>query len=616
MTGALSVTSAALAPVLPFRPAPALYSGTGVATGVGALWDCALNGRGYMLDRKSNEHRWGFEQRVRDSVDQSALPGEAAISPQGLWRRAQSSWHLGAGQDYADDAEATDARFSTSKGVDVWTKGQVSLLRTTTQILSSSNSNLAMVNSGSRLYVADGDKVKYTASVSSPSFTNLSGTAATTITGLATDGTFVYIGMGGSGVYRSVVSGSTASSYVTGTVDKVAFVKGRLMVSGGTSIYNPTGSGALPTALFTHANSGWVWTGFAAGQQHIYASGYAGSTSMVYRITIASDAASLSQPVVAAELPRGETVRSIGSYLGFILLGTTKGARFCQADGDGNLVIGALIRTTGTVHSFSASDRFVYFGWSNFDGTSTGIGRMDLSQFTANATPAYASDLMATAQGDVTAVDMFGDDPVFAVSGNGVYAPTSDLVASGSIQSGVFSYGVPDIKVLGKVDLATEPLNGKVTAFVSHDGGDFQPIGSFTSAGQSRTTFTPSQEQSYEIGFGLVLERSSTDSTKGPVVKRFTARTFVSPARSQVVSVPLLLHPRLTVRTGSERRVDVEEELDQLRSLIMLPRTVTYQEMGRSVDVLVEDVTWVPASAAAGDVWAGTAVVTMRTMEG
>jgi len=51
-----------------------------------------------MIDTKSNGFGRQFDARVRDSVDQSAEPGESAINPQGLWRRSQSSWHYGAGQ--------------------------------------------------------------------------------------------------------------------------------------------------------------------------------------------------------------------------------------------------------------------------------------------------------------------------------------------------------------------------------------------------------------------------------------------------------------------------------------------------------------------------------------
>jgi hypothetical protein len=101
----------------------------------------AINGRPYLVDIRDNQFTRQFDARVRDSVDQSTEPGEGALNPQGLWRRSQSSWHYGAGQQYSDTADAEAYRFYTSKGVDVWTKGRLSLLPDTTRVLTSANTN-------------------------------------------------------------------------------------------------------------------------------------------------------------------------------------------------------------------------------------------------------------------------------------------------------------------------------------------------------------------------------------------------------------------------------------------------------------------------------------------
>ena len=48
------------------------------------------------------------------------------------------------------------------------------------------------------------------------------------------------------------------------------------------------------------------------------------------------------------------------------------------------------------VQSMVGNNRFVYFGWNNYDGESTGLGRMDLSTFIDTQAPALTSDLMVT----------------------------------------------------------------------------------------------------------------------------------------------------------------------------------------------------------------------------
>jgi hypothetical protein len=91
------------------------------------------------------------------------------------------------------------------------------------------------------------------------------------------------------------------------------------------------------------------------------------------------------------------------------------------ADSDGNLVSGPLINTGTSVTSFSGNDRFVWFNWTNFDATSTGLGRLDLGVFISSNQPAYASDLMVTAQGTVSSVNTINGRPVFVVIGSGIY---------------------------------------------------------------------------------------------------------------------------------------------------------------------------------------------------
>ena len=113
----------------PFRPAAGFFSGTGATNLVPNVYPVALNGRPYVIDLKANAFQRQYDARVRDSVDQSSEPGEAAINSQGLWRRSQSSWHYGAGQKFGDTADAEAFRFNTSKGINVWEKGEASLLK-------------------------------------------------------------------------------------------------------------------------------------------------------------------------------------------------------------------------------------------------------------------------------------------------------------------------------------------------------------------------------------------------------------------------------------------------------------------------------------------------------
>jgi len=604
-----------------YRGTPAFYSGTGSTQVVPYIYPVAINGRPYMIDTKSNGFGRQFDARVRDSVDQSAEPGESAINPQGLWRRSQSSWHYGAGQIYSDTADAEAYRFHSSKGIDVWNRGKLSLLPDTTLAYSTSATNVYMVTAGTRLYVTDGQTLKYTTDMST--YTTVTGTPASTIQGIASDGYNVWTSHANSTIYKTDAGIGTSSSYNTGHLwGALAYVRGRFMAAGSGSadkhvIWNIIINGNNPTALYTHPNDDFQWVGFAGGQNNIYAAGYAGNKSLIYKTAVKADGSALDVPTVAAELPLGEIVTTIDAYLGYVVIGLTTGLRFCSSDSDGNLVVGPLIETGTSVNAFASIGQFVYFGWTNFDATSTGVGRMDIATQVSVNQPAYASDLMASVQGTVTDIHEFSNSPIFSVSGYGIYKKHStNLVTSGTLDSGIYRWGVPDTKFIPKWDLRTEPLHGTVAISVASDSGDFRSVGLQFNEDSLESTFDGFESKVFEAEARLTLTRSATDSTVGPAVTRWLGRAYAAPLRSQIFSVPLLLHHKLNLR-GFEYSVDVDTELGYLRDLVENPRVITYQENADTYSVIVEDVRWQPVDSAnnhnAWD-WNGTCTVIMRSV--
>lgn len=607
-----------------FNGDAAFYTGTGSTQLVPFVFPVAVNGRPYMLDTKSGQFQRQYDVRVRDSVDQSTEPGEAAINPQGLWRRSQTSWHYGAGQEYADTADAEAYRFNSSKGLDVWTRGQISLLRDTTLAYASSNTNLYMATANSKIYGTEGQNVRYTSDWST--FTTVTGTAASNIYSIASDGYNVFYSYANGDIDQTNAGISTSSGYITGIeAGLLRYVKGRLMVAGQgvdkRKIWNitttPGSTANNPGALFTHPNTDFSWVGFAAGQNHIYCAGYAGNKSIIYKTVIKADGTALDIPTVAAELPFGEIVTSLDGYLGYVLIGLENGIRFCSSDSDGNLVVGPLIVTGSSVRSFAGIGQYVYFGWTNYDSTSTGIGRLDISRQVATNQPAYASDLMATGQGAVLDVHEFDGEPVFTVSGIGAYRPhDTNLVSSGTLETGIFRWGIGDAKFVPKWDIRTEPLNGTITLDIANDSGSYENVGIQSTQGSLDSTFDGFETKVYEAQAKFTFTRSSTDSTVGPVMTRWMGRAYASPLRSQIFSVPLLLHHKINVK-GREYFFDVDEELTRLRDLIENPRIISYQENVDTYSVIVEDVRWTPVDSAYSHNewdWDGTCVVVMRSV--
>jgi hypothetical protein len=603
-----------------FRPAPKFFTGGSTTQLVPDVFPVAINGRPYLIDQKAGTFARGFEPRVRDSVDQSTAPGEAAINPQGLWRRGEVSWHYGAGQKYADTAEAQDYRFFSSKGVDPWTKGQLTLLHKTKISLASAATTAHVVVQDGRVYASLGADVKYTTDpyASSPTWSDCTGEPGGTCAAMATDGSRIFLAFPSDGVRvidpATSVSVISSSKFVNSTDSyyTLGFAK-NYMFGAYDHILHLISAGGSKSAIITPDDSQFRWVGVATGQNAVYAAGYAGKKSLIYKVTIKADG-TLDAGVVALELPTGEVVSAISGYLGFILIGTDKGVRFASTDSNSNLLAGQIIPTSGAVHKFTSEGRFSYFTWTNYDGVSSGLGRLDLSTFTAQNTPAYASDLMYDSTNTVNGLVTFNDKRCFWVSGVGIIAEDSgNLVETGEIVSGIYRWGIPDRKFVAKFDIRTQPLVGSVTSYVSTDSGSYETLTTHDKTDATEAVATGPQSKFIEARFKLELARAT--ATTGPTLTRWMARAYASPARSQVFRVPILMHHRLRVK-DSEYYFDIEQELAALRDLVTNPRVVNYQENTEVFSVVVEDLEFQVADGLQSN-WdlEGTCTVTMRSVQ-
>ena len=112
------------------------------------------------------------------------------------------------------------------------------------------------------------------------------------------------------------------------------------------------------------------------------------------------------------------------------------------------------------------------------------------------------------------------------------------------------------------------------------------------------------------------LGRSATSNTVGPELTRWMGRAYAAPLRSQIFSVPLLMHHKLNIR-GREYFQNVSDEMDFLRDMVDNPRIVTYQENEASYSVIIENVQFEvldDSSTFSRWDWEGTATIIMRSV--
>ena len=88
-----------------------------------------LNGETYAID--TTMYRRTTVPVSRQQRDNSREPGENTLDTTGAWVRSQTDWSYGAGQLYLDNEDSDRRRFYSSLGVDIWTKGEITLLSDT-----------------------------------------------------------------------------------------------------------------------------------------------------------------------------------------------------------------------------------------------------------------------------------------------------------------------------------------------------------------------------------------------------------------------------------------------------------------------------------------------------
>lgn len=587
-----------------------------VGVGVGFVYPVSLAGFGYEIDDKVNKITHQSVPLLRAAIDERETPGSATLNPEAFWRRSFRGWHVGAGQTHFDREGSNEFRFRRSKGIDVWDRHQVSLLPAVAQKLSGAT-NMRLAVAGTFLYLTDGTALKRTAdiTVGSPTFTTITGGTAATFSSIASDGFNILLAAGASGIDKTTRGAATKVNHITGTVTEVAYGKGRWVATAANNLYDITtlvaGGGALPAALYTHPNTDFAWNSFAEGPSAFYVGGFSGDKSLIYRLTMKEDGTGLNQPVVAGFLPDGEIIRSMQGYLGFVLIGTSEGARIGVPGGNGDLTVGALIPTDTDVLAFEGQDRYVWFGWGNHESTDAGLGRLNLETFSDvdALAPAYASDLMAgVASGNTQSIVTFQSLRCFVVNNatNGLlYAEGTNLVASGQIDSGLFDYGLTDEKLSLYVDMT----------HLSHDGGSHSIYLSVDRAAFSllatmedeHLPVPTGEARGHEFEIRLVLNNNPSDQTMGPVIRSWALRSQPATTVTEIIDLPLFIAPKVTRRDGLVEEIDSIARAQSIKALCHT-KEVTLLTIGdEGFSVIVTDYqrdifdTWVAGDSPLGN---------------
>lgn len=607
------------------------------------VYDIAIAGQPFLL---ASSDRYPYQRQTaqyrKQQFDNSQEIGEQSF--EGWWLRSQSSFHLGAGINYLDPitSENVQYRFFDSAGVDVWTPGQVTMLPKMDQVASITGSahmigGIDSLDQDFVFYSAD-DELYRLDDTGTSALVPHGGTED--ILDLAQDGLFYYAADEDK-IYRGDLTGTgaTGSAYYPTNNAKVVmnYVKQRIVAGIGEKIVEITQSrgGTNPDSSdvrYTHPDTGWTWSAIAEGPTAIYASGYRGNNSAIYKFTLSNVGVmpTLTQAVTAADFPDDEYVLNIATYLGrFIVIGTSKGIRIGILDDNGDITYGPLTyEKTNPAHKVQIAfeDRFAYVTVTNAIDGKSGVIRIDLSQEVEPGRYAYAKDLSTETTGCSCGIAFLGSSGrlVLAMDDEGIfYESITEKIATGFLETGFIRYGTIEKKhfKLIKPRIKT-PMDGSIAISSKLISGAINSIITLTNSTPALNSDISTNINSPQevLAFKFTFNRSSTNANLGPELDGYQTKALPAVKRSRQLTVPLLNFDfesdRYGVQLGYEgrafERIQLLEEIESLSDTILLQDFTTGETVLGLIEQLSFERTTPPKSGFSG--FGGIIYVSLRTV--
>jgi hypothetical protein len=557
-------------------PVNSSYSGSTVA------YDIAIGGQPFFLETSDDSpYRRVTAQYRKQQLDTTREPGEQTLT--GWWIRSQSTFHLGQGINFFEPAQDESLRFQYkySKGCDIWTKGQVTLLRDVT----SSNTTTGTIANNLRPY-------QYTRSIRWSSIDgvllhddytirkiSVAGTPTAFETNVAPtddrifsvcdDGVYAYwvtnsAPAGQLEFYKKLLTDSTSTAAtlmfttagLTVTNAVIEFTKQRIVAGINNKVYEiATTATVLPAAVYTHPDQDIIYTSITSSGAAIYISAYSGIQSNIFKFTLETTGAmpTLTGAITAAELPVGEKVFRIAYYLGYVAIGTSEGLRIADvSEANGSLAYGPLIfESEQPVYDVAFRDRYLWCT-TNVDGN-PGITRVDLGQQVgANLVFAYAWDVYEPdVTGRLTTACAFNGNTnrltfttnYVATAGAVYIEEASTLVPTASLETGFIRYNTLENKIFKTLTPRFDTTNGGITIFTVQANGTETNIGSYPQS-SSLTQIGipyPATPQQY-LGFLFEFTRDEHDPTLGPKFTGYQVNTLPSIPRQRLIQYPAMCY--------------------------------------------------------------------------
>ena len=389
------------------------------------------------------------------------------------------------------------------------------------------------------------------------------------------------------------------------------FIKDRIVLCVNNKVYEfPTNTDAFGDGnlVYTNSNINYHYTSVAASGPAIYTAGHSGIYSTIQKYTLSTTGVmpTLTQAVVAAELPAGEIVEKLYYYLGYMCIGTNKGVRIATvSDQDGSISYGPLIlETSQPVYDFAGRDRFVWAA-TGVGALNGGLTRIDLSLEISPLRFAYANDVYVsqTTEHFTTACAFLGVTnriaftTAYEVTDGAVYLESTSLYPSGYLQTGYIRYNTLEPKNFKRLVARGNFTKGSMTLeTVTADGTEYDVVAYDASVPPVEVTTSNPQEAQEYLAYKFILYRDGTDATKGPIMKGYQAKATIATPRQRVMRFPVYCYDvetdRYNVQVGYEGRAF--DRIQTLESVEENGDVVTWQDLttGESRQAVIEQISF------------------------
>lgn len=571
---------------------PALLSARTIsadAQSSGVLFDVLFSGIGFVFAVDSQTPYVRESSPIqKQQIDTSSEAGEQSLD--GAWIRSQTSWHLGAGADFyepgnRDEAVPTRHRFKDSRGIDPWSLGRLSLLRAMEPVTTDASPTQVVGgrwtgedvwwsfnDDGFYRHDSTGDHLLSTPAFGSSSYR------------IVNAGQVILAG-GAFGVYTLNPTTGVETALLTqtlGTECQPYWVKDRIITTRANVIHEHALTGGAidgTSAIFTHPDSDWEWTSVTEAPDAILAAGRSNGVSAVYAFVLTEDTGGsvpmLGQPFQVFELPPGEEILSIRSYLGaFLGIGTTSGIRVGVLGDNGAVQFGPLlVETDEPVTDLGARDSFLYAA------SGSGVIRVNLAEaIDGNLRFPYANDVEVPDGETITSLAFDGvtDRVVVGVSGVGTYAASDSYVTSGWLESGEVRYGTTAPKAFRTFDVSATTTAADTSVGVSAVvAGTEQTLvtlsGGKSGQGVSLSSLPVPLEQ---LSYRLILN-GGVDT---PTVEAIAVKAVPLPRKRRLVQYPVIVADEIRDSKGvpfgrrgyASLSLEALEELESSSTIVLV----------------------------------------------